>query len=56
MSDDTAAPAPRPPVAGIWENYCQHPGCTKWGGFGYARGKGEYDWFCWEYRPEEKRA
>jgi hypothetical protein len=52
MSDD--ASTPRPPATGIWEHYCQHPGCKLWGGFGYARGKGEYDWFCWEHSPEER--
>lgn len=54
MSDDTSAQ--KPPQTGPYEHYCQHPGCTKWGAFGYARGKGEYDWFCWEHRPEARFA
>jgi hypothetical protein len=52
MSDDTSAP--KPPQTRPYEHYCQFPGCTKWGGFGYARGKGEYDWFCYEHRPEAR--
>jgi len=54
VSDDSSAPPDRPPVTGIWEHYCQHPGCKTWGGYGYARGKGEYDWFCYEHRPDGK--
>ncbi|MCZ4500996.1 MAG: hypothetical protein JWQ74_3551 [Marmoricola sp.] len=37
------------------EHWCQHPGCTKWGGFGYDRGRGETDWWCWEHRPDREK-
>ncbi|ABR63620.1 hypothetical protein GOC91_16520 [Sinorhizobium medicae] len=40
--------------AGPYVNYCEHPGCTKWGGFGFAVGRGDPDWFCFEHRPEWK--
>jgi hypothetical protein len=52
MTDES--PSPRPPRTGLFEHYCQHPGCKAWGGFGYSRGKGESDWFCWEHRPLEQ--
>lgn len=53
MSDDSTAPS-KPAPTSLYEHYCQHPGCKLWGGFGFARGKGEYDWFCWQHRPEAR--
>lgn len=50
MSDETREPTSSP--HGLFEHYCQHPGCKLWRGYGYSRGKGEYDWFCYEHRPE----
>ena len=35
------------------EHYCQHPGCKRWGSFGYDRGRGVTDWWCMEHRPDE---
>ncbi|ATB03120.1 hypothetical protein BWO90_12015 (plasmid) [Sinorhizobium meliloti] len=35
-------------------HYCEHPGCKKWGSFGFAVGRGEPNWFCSEHRPEWK--
>ena len=35
------------------EHWCQHPGCNKWGSFGYDRGKGATDWWCIVHRPAE---
>ncbi|MDK1488616.1 hypothetical protein QN219_00870 [Sinorhizobium sp. 7-81] len=29
----------------LYEHYCEYPGCTKWGGFGFAAGKDEPRWF-----------
>lgn len=37
------------------EHWCQHPGCKKWGSFGYDRGKGSADWWCGEHRPIDLR-
>lgn len=42
--------------AGPYVHYCEHPGCTKWGGFGFAVGRSEPNWFCFEHRPEWKIA
>lgn len=51
MSDDPHAKPlehPRTP-ANILAHWCSHPGCEKWGGWGFARGK-ETVWFCYEHR------
>jgi hypothetical protein len=43
---------------GVNEHWCEHPGCRKWGGRGYAGGKSLTVWFCFEHcsaaeaRPE----
>jgi hypothetical protein len=52
MSDEQGATAHRD--SALYVHYCEHVGCTKWGGFGYAIGKGEPNWFCFEHRPEWK--
>ncbi|WP_421445424.1 hypothetical protein [Agrobacterium tumefaciens] len=41
---------------GIHENhYCEHPGCKKWGGFGYSRSKAEKStWHCWAHYPHKE--
>ncbi|MCV3243470.1 hypothetical protein [Mesorhizobium sp. ZC-5] len=45
----------RNPV-GIIDHYCEHPGCKKWGAFGFARGgKGISKWFCYEHREYGER-
>jgi len=36
------------------EHWCEHPGCKKWGSFGFAVGTAEPRWFCMEHRPEWK--
>ncbi|MDW9735164.1 hypothetical protein GOC00_10670 [Sinorhizobium meliloti] len=38
--------------AGPYVHYCEHSGCKKWGSFGFAVGRGEPNWFCFEHRPE----
>jgi len=43
--------SPRPAPAGIYEHWCEHPGCTKWGGWGFPRGR-ETVWFCFEHRED----
>ena len=42
--------------AGPYVHYCEHLGCTKWGSFGFAVGRGEPNWFCSEHSPEWKIA
>ena len=39
---------------GPYVHYCERPGCTKWGSFGFAVGRAEPNWFCSEHRPEWK--
>jgi hypothetical protein len=34
--------------AGVNEHWCEHPGCKAWGGRGYARGRSQMVWFCYE--------
>jgi hypothetical protein len=47
--------APRP--VKLVEHYCEHPGCTKWGCFGYANKRQKRDdWYCMEHRPTEARS
>lgn len=38
---------------GIHENHwCEHPGCRKWGGWGFSRSKAEKpNWWCQEHYP-----
>ncbi len=52
MSDETTT---APPAAsyGMFEHWCEHPGCKAWGGFGYDIGKGETKRFCQEHRGQE---
>ncbi|WP_181150081.1 hypothetical protein [Ensifer aridi] len=52
MSDEGGAD--RRNDTALYEHYCEHPGCEKWGGFGFAVGKSEPAWFCFEHRPEWK--
>ena len=50
MSDEKTN---RPKVDQIHtEHYCQHPGCKRWGSFGYDRGRGQSEWWCGQHRPE----
>lgn len=30
---------------------CNHPGCAKWGSWGFDRGAGVVGWWCLEHRP-----
>lgn len=43
MSDALTRPTDLQPEpknkGGLYEHYCEHPGCTKWGGFGFGRPK-----------------
>jgi len=48
MIDDRTSTHPAAPNEA--EHWCEHPGCTKWGGFGYARSKAERPvWHCSEH-------
>jgi hypothetical protein len=37
--------------AGIHEHWCEHPGCNRWGSFGYGIGR-DIRWLCGEHRPD----
>lgn len=52
MSDEQGAV--RLKDSSVYIHYCEHPGCTKWGSFGFAVGKSEPNWFCFEHQPEWK--
>ncbi|RVN85089.1 hypothetical protein [Sinorhizobium meliloti] len=52
MSDELGS---KPHIeAGPYVHYCEHPGCKKWGSFGFAVGRGEPNWFCSEHQPDWK--
>jgi hypothetical protein len=52
MSDEEGAA--RHTDSDLYVHYCEHPGCTKWGAFGFAHGKTEPNWFCFEHRLDWK--
>jgi hypothetical protein len=37
--------------AGIWEHYCERPGCKQWGSRGFVK-RGQQVWFCFEHRDD----
>ncbi|MBO3760357.1 hypothetical protein [Ciceribacter sp. L1K22] len=37
------------------EHYCEHPGCKRWGGFGFDLGRSRTAWFCGEHRDDGER-
>ncbi|GCA49439.1 hypothetical protein KGO5_01885 [Sinorhizobium sp. KGO-5] len=52
MSDEQGAV--RQKDSSVYVHYCEHPGCKKWGSFGFSFGKEEPQWFCAEHQPEWK--
>ena len=38
--------------SGLYEHWCDHPGCKRWGSFGYAGRQGS-TWFCGDHRPAD---
>ncbi|WP_184117440.1 hypothetical protein [Aminobacter sp. DSM 101952] len=52
MSDEQTS-APRQTPAGLYEHGCEHPGCKKDGGWGFALGKtAEPHWFCYQHKAD----
>lgn len=47
----------RPPStpAGIYEHWCEHPGCKEWGGWGFGNKHRGQHFFCFEHRQEGER-
>jgi hypothetical protein len=37
---------------GLFEHYCEHPGCKEWGSWGYARTKQDTRWFCYSHKAD----
>ena len=56
MADEFAKypPSSETTPAGLFEHWCEHPGCKEWGGWGFARGKATV-WFCYEHREQGER-
>ena len=52
MSDEQGAV--RQKDFSVYVHYCEHPGCKKWGSFGFSFGKEEPQWLCAEHQPEWK--
>lgn len=50
MSDEVGAT--KRAESGLVEHLCEHPGCTKWGAFGYAHGRAAPNWYCFEHQIE----
>ena len=50
MTTETEQP-PQPAPAGIWEHLCEHPGCERWGAWGYNSGR-VTTWRCDEHKGE----
>ncbi|EHK78097.1 hypothetical protein SM0020_10475 [Sinorhizobium meliloti CCNWSX0020] len=52
MSDEAGSSARKDTV--MYEHWCEHPGCKKWGSLGFALGKEEPRWFCAGHQPDWK--
>ncbi|TPN16268.1 hypothetical protein FJ973_06130 [Mesorhizobium sp. B2-1-3] len=49
---EAAVPRERGPILG---HVCEHEGCAKHAGFGFARPRQDPHWFCFEHRGEGDR-
>jgi len=36
---------------GVIDHWCEHPGCTRWGSFGFRHAAGDV-WYCGEDHPD----
>ncbi|AUX76305.1 hypothetical protein [Sinorhizobium fredii] len=54
MSDETGAVGKPRQDTLLYVHDCEHPGCQKWGSFGFAIGRAEPNWFCFEHRPVDR--
>jgi hypothetical protein len=55
MSDEPSNSPTEKPVrtpAGIFEHWCEYPGCKNWGCFGEPSGKGTR-WHCGEHQDQD---
>ncbi|RWM67872.1 MAG: hypothetical protein EOR82_26130 [Mesorhizobium sp.] len=49
-------PAQLTPWSGIQHHRCEHPGCGKNAGWGFAKPRQMSHWFCFEHRALRRRA
>ncbi|MBZ9763977.1 hypothetical protein LB553_24280 [Mesorhizobium sp. CA8] len=53
MSDEIRLPRPEYATpAGVQHHVCEHDGCSKDAGWGFAKPKQAPHWFCFEHRAE----
>lgn len=57
MSDDRPADeVPGLTPAGVVNHWCEHPGCSNWGAFGYARVRSApVAWYCFDHRDHGEK-
>lgn len=56
MSDEIRLPKPEYATpAEVQHHFCEHEGCTKDAGWGFAKPKQAPHWFCFEHRAEGER-
>lgn len=41
--------------SGIYEHWCEHPGCKEWGSWGFGSKHRGQHFFCFEHRAEGER-
>lgn len=50
MTDDRTDTFPAAPV---YERWCVHPGCSRWGSFGKELSRGQSGYWCKEHLPTD---
>ncbi|MDG4890018.1 MULTISPECIES: hypothetical protein [unclassified Mesorhizobium] len=56
MSDEIRLPKPDYATSvGVQHHVCEHDGCSKDAGWGFAKPKQASHWFCFEHRGEGEK-
>lgn len=56
MSDEPIRPDQQAVTpSGIFEHWCERPGCEKWGAYGYQIGKQKARYYCLDHRENGER-
>ncbi|WP_287094479.1 hypothetical protein [Mesorhizobium sp.] len=55
MSDEIRLPRPEVTGPGVQHHFCEHPGCGKHAGWGFAKPRQTPHWFCFEHRADGER-